>query len=326
MSEKFAVGVDFGGTKILSGVVNLETGQLVGTGKKKTRAIQEHDDLVKRLISVVDESLIDAGLELKEIAGIGIGAAGQVNREKGILIYAANIGVSDLPLSQPLADYYKIPCVLGNDVEIATLGEMHFGAGRKCDNFVCIFVGTGIGSGIVQGGKLYRGATGTAGEIGHIVLDPYGRLCGCGSLGCLEAYASRTAIAKQIVGELTSGSESVIRDKIDMQKGILRSKALADAIDAEDEVVKTAVTQAAHFLGMGLATVMNFCNPQRIILGGGLIEACDYFFQQAAKHARQRALKVPAKKVEIVKAELGDYAGVIGAALMVKERVGVVSR
>jgi glucokinase len=326
MAEKFAVGVDFGGTKILSGVVNLETGQLVGTGKKKTRAIQEHDDLVKRLISVVDESLIDAGMELKEVAGIGIGAAGQVNREKGVLIYAANIGVSDLPLSQPLTEYYKIPCVLGNDVEIATLGEMHFGAGRKCDNFVCIFVGTGIGSGIVQDGKLYRGATGTAGEIGHIVLDPYGRLCGCSSVGCLEAYASRTAIAKQIVGELTRGSESVISDKIDMQKGILRSKALSEAIEAGDEVVKTAVTQAAHFLGMGLATVMNFYNPQRIILGGGLVEACDYFFEQAVKQAKHRSLRVPAKKIEIVKAELGDYAGVIGAALMVKERLGIATR
>jgi glucokinase len=326
MPEKFAVGVDFGGTKILAGVVNLETGRLIGTGKKKTRQVQERDDVIKRISSVVDKSLADAGLEPHQVLGIGIGAAGQVNRDKGILIYAANIGVSDLSLTQPLTNAYDIPCVLGNDVEIATLGEMYFGAGRKCDNFVCIFVGTGIGSGIVQDGRLYRGSTGTAGEVGHIVLDPFGRLCGCGSSGCLEAYASRTAVAKEIVGELARGSSSLIKDRIDMQKGILRSKALSDAIAAGDEVVTTAVTHAAQFLGMGLATVMNFYNPQRIILGGGLVEACDYFFDTAAKQARQRALKVPAKKVEIVKAELGDFAGIIGAALMVKERVKLAVR
>src|SRR5262249_23689659 len=160
----------------------------------------------------------------------------------------------------------------------------------------------------------------------HIVLDPFGRLCGCGSLGCLEAYASRTAIAKHIVCELNRGTDSTIRDKIDMQKGILRSKALADAIDEGDELVKSAVTQAAQFMGMGLATVMNFYNPQRIILGGGLVEACDYYFTTAAKFAKHRALKVPAKKIEIEKAELGDYAGIVGAALMVRERVGLSAR
>lgn len=321
MPEKYAVGVDFGGTKILAGVVNLDTGRLVGTGKKKTRQVQETDDLIKRIVAVVDESLNDAGVSIKQVMGIGIGAAGQVNRDKGILIHAANIGVSDLPLAQPISDAFDLPCVLGNDVEIATLGEMQFGAGRKCDSFVCIFVGTGIGSGVVQAGKLYRGATGTAGEIGHIVLSPYGRICGCGSRGCLEAYASRTAIARHIVAELSRGEYSIIGDRIDMSKGILRSKALSEAIDAGDELVTAAVTEAAQFLGMGLATVMNFFNPQRIILGGGLIEACDYYFRVAARQARQRALRVPAKKVEIVKAELGDYAGITGAALMVRERL-----
>src|SRR5262249_11674303 len=228
--------------------------------------------------------------------------------------------VRDLPLAQPLSEHYGLPCVLGNDVETATLAEMNFGAGWKSDNFVCVFVGTGIGSGIVHNGQLLRGATGCAGEIGHICLYPYGRICGCGSLGCLEAYASRTAIAKQIVGELQRGSDSIIRDKIDMTKGILRSKALADAVDAGDELVTSAVKQAAEFLGLGLASVMNFYNPQRIVLGGGVIEALDMYFQIASKQAKQRALRVAAKRIEIVKAELGDYAGIIGAALMLKDK------
>ncbi len=318
MAGRYAVGVDFGGTKILAAVVNLETGRLVGTGKKKTRQVHEQEDVIKRIASVVDESLAEAGMTARDIEGIGIGAAGQVNREKGVLVFAANIGVSDLPLAQPLAQMFQLPCALGNDVEIATLGEVQFGAGRRCDSLVCVFVGTGIGSCIVHDGTIYRGASGSAGEIGHVVIDPFGRQCGCGAFGCLEAYASRTAIAKHIVAELKRGADSMIRDRIDMTKGILRSKAISDAIEAGDDLVKSAVSQAAQFLGLGLASVINFYNPQRIILGGGMIEASEYYFHHAVKHARQRALRVPARKIEFVKAELGDYAGVIGAALLVK--------
>jgi glucokinase len=319
MPEPLAIGIDFGGTKILAGIVNLETGRLVGTGKKKTRQASEQDDVVKRIVSVVDEALQDAGVDIKKIHGIGIGAAGQINRQKGVIVSAPNIGAVDLALAQPLSQHYGLPCVLGNDLEVATIGELHFGAGRKCHDFVCVFVGTGIGSGIVENGVLRRGASGTAGEIGHIVLDPFGRLCGCGAYGCLEAYASRTAIAKQIVAQLNCGVDSIVRDKIDMTKGILRSKAMAEAVAANDEVVIRAVSQAAEFMGMGLATAMNFFNPQRIILGGGAIEAIDLYFQLAVKHAKHRALSMPAKKTEIVKAELGDYAGIIGAALLTKE-------
>jgi glucokinase len=320
MAEKYAVGVDFGGTKILAGVVNLDNGRLVSSGKKKTRQVQEHDDVIKRLNDVIDEALIDAAIRPNQLAGIGIGAAGQVDRKKGVLVYAANIGVSDVPLAQPISNRYKVPCYLGNDVEVATLGELKFGAGRRCDSFVCIFVGTGIGSGIVSGGTPWRGHTGSAGEIGHIVIDPHGRLCGCGALGCLEAYASRTAIAKHIVNELKRGTDSFIRDKIDLQKGILRSKALAEAVQMQDELVVHCIKEAAEFMGMGLATVMNFYNPQRIILGGGLIQEVDLYFQQVVKVAKRQALKVPTKKIEIVKAELGDYSGVVGAAMLVRQQ------
>ena len=236
MPEKFAVGVDFGGTKISAGVVNLETGRLVGAAKKKTRQVHDELDVVKRIIAVVDESLSEANVDIKKIIGVGIGAAGMVNRQKGILLAAVNIGANDLPLTEPLSKHYNLPCKLGNDVEVATIGELKFGAGRNCDNFVCIFVGTGIGSGIVREGKLVRGATGTAGEIGHMVLFPDGKQCGCGSFGCLEAYASRTAVAKSILVDLNRGLDSVIRDKVDMTKGILRSKALAQAVQSGDEL------------------------------------------------------------------------------------------
>lgn len=316
MPDKFAVGVDFGGTKISAGVVNLETGRLVSAAKKKTRQVSEETDVVKRIISVVDESLNEANIDMKKIAGIGIGAAGMVNRQKGILLAAVNIGANDLPLTEPLSKHYGVPSKLGNDVEVATLGELAFGAGRDCDDFVCIFVGTGIGSGIVRNGKIIRGSTGTAGEIGHMILFPDGKQCGCGAFGCLEAYASRTAVAKNILVDLQRGIDSVIKDKIDMQKGILRSKAISQAIQVGDELVTRAVTDCAQFMGVGLASVVNFYNPQRIILGGGLVEAVDLYVEVAEKEAKRRCLKIPSKKLEVVKAELGDYAGIIGAALL----------
>jgi glucokinase len=197
---------------------------------------------------------------------------------------------------------------------------LYFGAGRGCNNFICIFVGTGIGSGIVKDGKIIRGATGTAGEIGHMVLIPDGKQCGCGSFGCLEAYASRTAVAKSIVVDLNRGLQSSIRDKIDLTKGILRSKALSQAVSSNDQLVIKAVVESAQYMGIGLASVINFYNPQRIILGGGLIEAVDMYLLVAEKEARRRALPIPAKKVEFAKAQLGDFAGIVGAALLVRDK------
>src|SRR5262249_9082511 len=154
------------------------------------------------------------------------------------------------------SQYYGVPAKLGNDVEVATLGELRFGAGKGCDHFVCIFVGTGIGSGVVVDGKILKGASGTAGEIGHTVLYPFGRPCGCGAFGCLEAYASRGAIARLLASEVARGIETSVKDKIDPTKGILRSKAISQALENGDPLVTRAVTDAARFMGLGLASVI----------------------------------------------------------------------
>ncbi len=315
MPEKYAVGIDFGGTKVLAGVVEMSSGRIIGTSKKKTRNPNEQD-INKRLTSVVDEAMAEAGIGTKDLSGIGIGAAGMVNREKGVLLNAVNLGLSELPLTEPLSQYYGVQAKLGNDVEVATLGEMRFGAGKGCDHFVCIFVGTGIGSGVVVDGKILRGASGTAGEIGHTVLYPYGRLCGCGAHGCLEAYASRSAIAKIVAHEVSRGHQSHVQDKIDHTKGILRSKAISQALESGDPLVTRAVIEAARFMGLGLASVINFFNPKKIILGGGLVEASDMYFKIACEEAHHRCLHIARKKLEIVRAGLGDHSGIVGAAML----------
>lgn len=316
MGDSYAIGIDFGGTKVLAGVVNTRTGELVATSKKKTKQASEQQQLLRKLTIVIEEAVEQAGINFDKIKSIGIGVAGMVDRERGILLSGVNIGASNLKIAEPLIDHYGIPVKLGNDVEVATLGEMHFGAGKKCNNLICVFVGTGIGSGIVHNGEIYHGQTGTAGEIGHTILFPDGRLCNCGGHGCLEAYASRMAIARQVVAGIKRGVDTSVAGEIDENKGLLRSRTLSQAVLDGDNLVTRSVIHAAKFLGVGLASVVNFYNPERIILGGGLVEEVGLYFDVAVEELQHRALPIPGAAINVKKAKLGDFAGIIGAAML----------
>ena len=314
MTHNLAIGCDIGGTKIASGIVNTQTGAIIATTRKKTKASDNDLDLVKKIENSIDELLLESKIKTSDITAIGLGIAGMVDRSKGILLEAANIKTGNLSITEPISQKFKIPAYLGNDVEVATIGEMHFGAGQNCENFHCIFVGTGIGSGLVINNKLIQGFTGTAGEIGHIMLIPNGKICGCGNYGCLEAYASRLAISKNILKYINKGYETCITDKIDLDKGILRSKAITDAISKNDKVVINCVLEASNFLAMGISSVLNLINPEKIILGGGLIDVCDLYFQNFCNQLKYYSLKIPGKKTIVQKAQIGDFAGIIGAA------------
>jgi glucokinase len=325
MTAGYALGVDFGGTKVLAAVVDLADGTVLATAKKKTRAADGPTELMARLFDAGEAALRDAKLPKKGgLVGIGVGVAGQVDADRGMLLGTPNLSQAtvELPMARLLTERFGVPAALRNDVQIAALGEARFGAGRDAADFLCVFVGTGIGGAIVRDGELVPGAAGTAGEIGHVVIDSDGRLCGCGGRGHLEAYASRTAITKSLLGDLKRGRASVLTDLVpdpkDDEPGgtALRSGVLAKAVDAGDALVVETITQAGRYLGLGLATAINLLNPRRIILGGGVIEAVDLLFTVAADHARREALPVPGGAVEIVKAGLGDHAGVVGAALL----------
>jgi glucokinase len=324
MAEEFAVGVDFGGTKVLAGVVNLETGEVVGSAKKKTQASDGPDELMARLTDTIDNAIVAARIGKKKPLGIGVGIAGQVDRANGVLLGAPNLSQAtvDLPMAKLLKDRFNIPAALRNDVQIAAMGEAAFGAGKDFPDFLCVFVGTGIGGAIVRNGEVVEGSTGTAGEIGHLVIDANGRICGCGGLGHLEAYASRTAITRSLIAELQRGRESVLQELVPELKddepggGAIRSGVLAKAIARQDQLVTETIIEAAHYLGLGLASAINLLNPARIILGGGVIEAVDLLLEIAAGRARREALATPGKRVEIVKAKLGDNSGVVGAAIL----------
>ena len=312
---EYSIGIDLGGTKVLSALINKETGEVVSSVKKKTKKDKGPNKILEKIIESIQELIDENKIDKSHIESIGIGAAGQVDRENGILLAAPNLDCFNVPLKKIIEENFSIPTFVGNDVEIATLGEIKFGAGKGYKNLVCVFVGTGVGSGIVRNGELYQGATGTAGEIGHIVVDYGGRQCGCGAMGCLEAYASRSAIEKRITGALKKGRNSVILDYLEDGKPI-SSGMIKKSLEQQDELVTQALDEASEYLSAGLASVINFINPELIILGGGLIDAIDYFYDKTTIKAHVKALPTPASKIEFKKAQLGDFSGVIGAAFL----------
>ena len=313
--KKYSIGIDLGGTKILTALVNKQNGNVDYFVKKKIKKEKGPESVTGKMLDSINEVLSETDTDLNEISSIGVAAAGQIDRGNGIIIGAPNLECFDLNLRRIIQCEFDVPFFLSNDVEAAAIGEMKFGAAKGVDDFVCVFVGTGVGSCIVKNGKVIRGATGTAGEIGHIIVDLNGRPCACGANGCLEAYASRSAIEKRIEGALKKGRHSVILDYLQEGKNIT-SGMIRKSIEREDELVTHCVDEASAYLSGGLASIINFINPKLIILGGGLIEAVDYFYQKTIKDAKLKSLPVPALKIEFKKAALGDFSGVTGAAYL----------
>lgn len=311
----YAIGIDLGGTKVLSALINKENGEVISSAKKKTRKDKGPTRIIEKIIESIHEILDDSSVPKSEISSIGIGAAGQIDRPNGVLLSSPNLDCFNVRIKEIIENEFSIPTFVGNDVEIATLGEMKFGAGKGYKNLVCVFVGTGVGSGIVINGKLLTGATGTAGEIGHIVVDYGGRQCGCGAMGCLEAYASRSAIEKRISGALKKGRNSIILDYLEAGRA-MSSSMIKKSLEQGDELVTQALDEASEYLSAGLASVINLINPELIILGGGLIDAIDYFYNKTILKAHVKALPIAASHIEFKKAQLGDFSGVIGAAFL----------
>ena len=318
MSE-YSIGIDLGGTKILTAIVNKSSGEVVFFIKKKTKKDKGTEKILQKIINSINDVVQESNIPLSDIEDIGLGAAGQIDRENGVIINAPNLDCANVNIKEILEKEFNLPVYLGNDVEIATIGEMYFGAGKGENDYVCIFVGTGIGSGIVQNGKLRYGTTGTAGEIGHIIVDMGGRSCGCGGCGCLEAYASRLAIEKRIIGALKKGRKSDIENYLVEDKPI-KTSMIKKSLDNKDELVTQIINEASEYLASGLASIINFYNPSLIILGGGLMNAIDYFYEHSTQVAKIKSLPTPAAKIRFERAKLGDFSGVIGAALLAKYR------
>lgn len=311
------VGVDLGGTKIMAGVVAADN-QILGRGKRNTPAKEGGPAILATMLECVDEALEQAGLSRGDVVAAGIGSPGPLDVDAGVILYSANLNVKDFPIGPELSAALGVPVRVNNDVRVGGYGEYVLGAGRGHSDVLSAFVGTGIGGCLILGGKIVQGATNNAGEIGHIVVKAGGPRCGCGANGCMEAYASKTAIANRLV-KASKKRSCPLGEKI-QRKGRLKSGDLAEAVRAKDEVAVREVERAAFYLGLGLGGLVNVFGPQVVVIGGGVTHALGRpFLDMIEASARAQILVDPKKVIKFAQASLGDDAGVLGASLFARE-------
>jgi glucokinase len=317
------VGIDLGGTKILAAVVDGE-GRILGQAKRKTKAETGVESVVTRIVETLDEAVINAKLTRKEIQAIGIGAPGPVDTRTGVIATAPNLpGWSNVPLGELMQTQAGIPAAIDNDVNVGALGEFTYGAGRGTSDMVSLFVGTGIGGGIILNGQLRTGARGAAGEIGHMIVLADGPYCGCGNRGCIEALASRTAIVESLQRAVAAGRQSSLASLLAEGGQRLSSGGLAEAWRAGDPLTVEVLGRVQHYLGLHVASIVNLLDPEIIVFGGGVIEALgEAFVAPIRPIAYQNFLqRRDADRVRIVVSQLGDNAGILGAAVLARQRV-----
>ena len=320
------IAVDMGGTKILAAVVNAE-GDILGTAKIPTKADKGAAVVIDRIASCIQKAVDKSRVARASIQAVGIGAPGPLDPGTGIVLFAPNLGWTDVPLKTELENRVGLPTFVDNDVNVGTLGEHAFGAGKGMSTLVGIFVGTGIGGGIIMDGELFHGASQTAGEIGHIIVKAGGPRCGCGTRGCLEALASRTAITRQLQKAIVKkGKKSILPELTGGDLKLIRSGALAKALRSNDKLTMKVFKKATKYLGVGIASIVNFLNPEMIVLGGGVVEALDdSFLDDIAAVVADYSLPNTLSGVRIVKAQLGDDAGILGAAALARQRFAAVT-
>ena len=310
------IGIDVGGTNVKIALV--DDGKIIYSNSVPTYAQMGYEYTVNNIKQAIKDLMKETETTAADIKGIGFDFPGQVDYKTGVVKLAPNIpGWVNVPIAQMIEEAFHIPTRIDNDVRCAALGEMNFGAGKGCQNFVCITVGTGIGSGLVVNGQLVRGAANAAGEIGHIKLQMKdGPICGCGDTGCLEAFASGPSIGAMAQDYLTSGKSTKFREMAG--DGEITPYIVAKAAEAGDPVAKRIFTIIGEYVGMGLVSVINLLNPEKVIIGGGVAEAGDLLLEPIRKTVMERAMVVARESVEIVPAELGNSAGVIGASMLVE--------
>jgi glucokinase len=317
--QEYLLGVDLGGTKILAGVF---TPQLKSLGKVKTstKADRGPEAVIERIARCIEDAIDECDLVPEQIRGIGIGAPGAVDAESGKVIFAPNLpGWTDIPLKKELEKELKLQVFLENDGNICTLGVHQVELEGKPKHMLGIFIGTGIGAGMILEGKPYAGFNRTAGEVGHMVLEVGGPKCGCGNRGCFEAVAGRQAIFKKIQALVKEGQKTVLTESVGADLAELRSGDLRKALRRGDKLVERVIEEAAEYIGIGIANLVNLLSPEVVVLGGGVIDALeDEMMAIIVETAHDYALPGTDKGLEIIASKLGDDAGIVGGAVLAR--------
>jgi glucokinase len=301
VEEGYVVGVDLGGTNLRVAGVGAR-GDVIELFREPTLAREGPDQVIGRMIAAIARVSARIASSGGKVLGVVLGVPGIISSRDGTVVESPNLpGWRDVPLRDRVAAAIALPVLVENDANAAAFGEYWCGAGSGCASLVLLTLGTGVGGGLVLGGELWRGADGMAGEVGHITIEPGGRTCRCGNAGCLETYASATAI-------------------VDSYRGLA---GLEEAVSAEevhrrahegDPNARQAYREAGRALGLAFATLVNLLNPECIVVGGGVLPAWDLFMPAAEHELRRRAFSAPAARVRLAPAALGDLAGLTGAA------------
>lgn len=317
--NEYWIGFDLGGTKMLC-VVFDSSFKPIARKRRKTKGHEGAESGVDRIVETINEALAEAGADRGALRGIGLGSAGPLDLDEGIILDAPNLGWVDVKIRAILEKEFGCPTCVLNDVDAGVYGEYRFGAGRSARCVVGVFPGTGIGGGCVYEGKILRGKKNSCMEIGHIQVVPDGPLCGCGLQGCLEAVASRLAISAAAAQAAYRGQAPHLIETAGTNLEEIRSGALAEAVEKGDVVIESIVRTAARQIGIAVAGVIHLLSPDRIILGGGLVEAMPKLFvKEVSAGARKALLPSFVDTYSIVTAELGDDSTAMGAAAWVRD-------
>jgi len=314
------LGIDLGGTKILAGVVGPDH-RIIGRAKRPTPAQEGGPAIVEAIAACADDALNSAGVARADVAAAGVGSPGPLDSDAGVILFSANLNVKNFPLGPELSAKIGCPVLVQNDVRVGGYAEYRLGTGRGYQDVIITFVGTGIGGCVILRGEIVAGSTGNAGELGHIIVKAGGPRCGCGRRGCMEALASKTAIARRVDKAVRKGLPTVLAEKMARKGGRLKSGDLAEAVAAKDLLALKEVQRAAHFLGIGMGSLINAFGPEALIIGGGVAGALgDSYVDLVRTAARTQALTDPQATIPIDRATLGDDAGILGAALLAREQ------
>lgn len=312
----YYLGIDLGGTNIAAGVVN-ENYEIIGRGKMKTNAGRSDDLILDDMAEAARMAVKDAGLELKDIASVGVGSPGSVNPYTGVIATSNNLGFSNLPMGKMLKERLGFNCYLENDASAAAYGEFIAGAGVGTKNFVAITLGTGVGGGIIIDGKLFSGANLAGGELGHTVIVMDGAQCTCGRKGCWEAYASATGLIHLTQAAMQSNKNSIMWELAEGKLENVNGRTAFDAMRKNDEAGRAVVELYIRYVACGLINTINTFQPEIICIGGGISKEGDNLLIPIQKIVEaERFSKNLENQTQVKIAKLGNDAGIIGAAFI----------
>jgi len=312
--DMLILGIDLGGTKILTSVINPE-GEMLSRDHSVTPAAEGPEGVIRAILASAGRAVEGASLAMDRVSAVGVGAPGLADTEAGILFTSPNLpGWKDIPLRDLIQEKLKKKAFLINDGNAAALGEYYFGAAKGVRHFIYVTISTGIGGGIVIDGKILKGSRGMAGEIGHTTIDDEGPPCHCGNRGCWEALASGTALAKAARKEIEEGADTTILTLAEGKIEQVTAQTVQWAAEKDDPLAHQLIHKTAYYFGVGLANLVNLFNPEMIVIGGGLSNMGDRLLQPAYRVAEERAFNRAYRTVRFVRAALGRNSGVLGAA------------